>query len=545
MLGNKKSILALVGAITLCTTSFSGPVIQSGIGFFVSPKGQEYFKTNLETVLLNNQVDLRTMDFDPTDFTLDDPFNSDNMPASVRNTRGSQIQRISKTLGVFFKGIPIFNPVFKFSMSPYSTKTKFKSMGVEIDPKGLATYKKKKGVVLLMRLEGSDFLFKLAKLNVVDTKNPDFLGVMGADGVEARLTDGVARPIRVEIPIWVDTTEKGLKIQALTIRSNIQKTVFAADFKSLRLPVIEIIVNGKKYAMDKLEFEKEVRRMMPDILDLVASGVKNFFEKSGGPLLQEKFDSLAKSLNTSFEMAIPDAPAGTAPMTLAIQPTDIRAAKDLLQLTFKTELKDPSLPAPGLFQVDGTAGIPAMATKPSNEYDVAISLHPGIINGILRRSFERGFMDTLDIGESKPAEMTKPLIFQFDSSLGMNYARIHVAIKYDVRGFESLFFTRDMPMEFDLKAKIETNNKGEMELVAVEVIEDTIKIDKKAAWLFRGKAERRATAKLVAKKDDYAKNRKVLGTIPGMADLFGIPLRLLDAQTDGGTVVMFSNFDPK
>ncbi len=544
MVGNKKAILGVIAAMTVCSTAFSGPVIQQGINFFVSSKGEAYFKTNLESVFLANQIDLREMNFDDIKFELEDPFNADKAPKRLKETKGEQIERVTKTLGVFFKGIPVFNPVFAFSLPHFTTLTKFKSMGMLVDPKGPAAYGKKKGVILLMQLESADFQYKLPKLDVVDKKNPEFLGVMGGDGINVKLMDGAARPIRVEIPIWVDTNEKGVIIQALSIRSNIQKVLLSAEFKSLRIPEVEIIVRGKHYPMQKAEFEKEVRKMMPDIVDLVASGLKTYFEKDGGKLLQEKFDGLAKLMNTTFDMSIPEAPAGSPPITLALQPTDVKYVNSRLQLTYKAEMKDPSLPAPGLFQIEGNAGIPTLASKNGNDYDVAIGIHPGIINGMLRRSYEKGYLNTLDIGEKNPAEMTKPFVFSFDPALGTNYARIHVAIKYDVRGFNSLFFTRDMPMEFDLKARIETDGKNNLEIVAEEVIEDSIMIDKKAAWIFRGKAESRATNKLLAKKEEYSKTRKVLGAIPSMDDLFGIPLRLKDVKTDSGAIVMFSDFDP-
>ena len=508
-------------------SAFAGPVVPEGVRLLFSPRGQTHFRENLNSVLLANDIDLSRNHWDEIAFNLNGPLKGFTLPR----------------LNPYFYGFPIKPPAIEAKLSGADLNVRFQAMGAEIDPAGPAAYgfPNSSGVIVRMHLEADDLVFSTTSLRLLDHANPDFFGVLGADGFSSRVTPGRSVRLRAEIPILVEADGKKATLQILAIEPVLPKGILTTDFDRIFTPTIEMVVNGRSYAFEKAAFENDLREQLPQIGNKLALAVEKYFEGDGKKLIQLQFDKLAKSLNIKFEVQ---------GLQILLRPKVVETtASQLAGLRFDTEIKDPLLKEGlGLFPTLGTAGEATLDSIDGTSFDAALTIHPATINGVLDRMTANGKIPDLGMGsddEGKPAKikiLESPVIRLSDLPKS-NQANLHVKVGYVVTGWGGVLFKGPIPIELDLVVRFSPNEKNEIDVFVEHIDETTLVVDTHATWLapIRSLVDsmvRKQVAKMnstVKEKGDSAAHF----SIPTLDDLIGIPLRLKQVKTEKGRRRLF------
>lgn len=540
---------AVLAASTLISVStFAGPVVPDGVRVHFSPHGQEYFRSNLNTVLLANDLDLSKTYWDEVKFVLVEPLKESRI--------GDARRGIHERLVPYFYGFPINPPKIEVKLAHTNLHVKFKSMGAEIDPAGPAAYghSRSKGILILMRLEAETLKFDAKTLRLNDLANPGLLGVMGLDAISSKLSDTYLRTVKVELPVLVEADGKAATMRVLAVRTNLQKTGFDAAFEKVLVPKIKLVIAEKEYPFDQAAFERDLRDQLPQLGDALTATLKSYFEKEGKDLIQPSFDNLAKSLNIDFNLPLSDEKDSGKELTIKLRPKSATFTRSRhLGLSFDTEIVDEKLDGGrGVFPTPGTSGEATLASFDAATYDVAMTLHPSAVNGVLNRAWAKGILRDIDMGkddQGKPTKVKipKPPIVSFEKLPKANQANFHAWIGYVVRGIGGILFKGPIPIELDLVVSLETNAKNEVEIVFDHIDETTLKVDTRATWLspIRSKVNKMVREKIAKLNQDARTKRQLLTSLPTLDELLGIPLALESASTEAGNLVLLADFAPK
>lgn len=542
----KTSLLVFTAVLT--SSALAGPVVPNGVRFYFSPRAQTYFRENLETVLKKNDLDLSKNRWDDIRFILEDPMNESKLPGTFQEPQKEKLRNFQSRLKSYFYGFPIQTPRIQVALTGSDLPVRFRAMGAEVDPNGPLNYGRKRGIIILMHLEAENVNFSLKQLRLDDLANKDLFGVMGADEVKSSLLDGDRRAVKVEIPVLVNIGPKGATMEVLAVRTNLQKTIFDLNFNQLVLPTIKIVINGKEYSFDKVAFENEIRAMLPDLSDLLISSLKSYFERGGKDLIQPSFDELAETLNIDFSLPLPGMPETPDDLKIALRPTAAEYTKAKhLGVVFKAEIIDGK--QLGSFPTLGQASEPSLTEVDAESYDLSLVLHPATLNGVIDRAWKRGLLSEIEIGKDSEGQpemvrLPAPPVVNLSGLATSNTANFHARIHYSVKGLGRILFKGPIPIEMDLRVKLETNAKNEIEIVLVQIDETSLKIDTRATWLFpiRAKVERMVREKLAKVNRDIETKRTLMMSIPTLDEIIGIPLRLDSVKTDNGNLVLFCDF---
>lgn len=545
----KASLLALTWLAA--TSALAGPVVAKGVRFYFSPHGQAYFQSNLESVLKKNDLDLSKNHWDDISFILEDPLNETKLPESFQTPEREKFHELHGRLRSFFFGFPIQTPRIQVSLSGSDLPVHFRAMGAEVDPKGPTAYGRDKGVIVLMHLVAEVATFDSKQIRIEDLANKDFLGVMGIDHLVTHLRDGDRRTVKVEIPVLVGTGPNGATMEILSVRTNLEKVNFDLNFDKLLLPTISVVVNGKDYTFDKAAFETEIRGMLPDLSTLLMGAVKSYFETSGKELIQPSFDDLAKSLNIDFGIALPDSFAIADELKVVLRPTAAEYTKTkLLGVVFNSEIMDSKQQEFSATSAPGLALDPSLSEVDPQSYDLSLVLHPAALNSVIDRAWKGGLLSEIEIGKDSSGDpemvaLPEPPVVSFTGLPASNLANFHAKIAYSVKGLGRILFKGPIPIEMDMRVRLETNLKNEIEIVLDQIDETTLKIDTRATWLapIREMVEEMVREKLAKLNVDIRTKRTLMTSIPTLDELIGIKLRLDTVKTDNGNLVLFCDFD--
>jgi hypothetical protein len=518
--------------------------IPEGTRFYVSKRGQAWLKSHFEDLLLANGIDLSRRRIEETEFTLTNLTGAGAAPSSAHAKRPTPLERLASNLGAYFKGVPFREPPdLRFSMLAYRYELKFNRLTVEIDPRGPVPYGFNRGVVALLRGEASEFSFDLPRLRAVYPERPDFLGTLGLNGGRATLVKGRSCPAMMEIPVLIATDSKGLAVKVLAVRTNFTGVMLEASFEALLLPSIDVVIDGRRYSFDRAAFEQEVRKLLPEILQLLQAGVKRYFEAdSATQIFQPQMDTVAKLASARF--AIPLGTSGQpGQVDLMITPTQLKNDERNFMLAFRASMTDPLAGDAGPFLTRGSASAPRLGAVPPEGYDLAIALHPALLNGVLNRKFSHNFLSKVDVGGGELADLDAPPYLLLNLR-DPRRVLLHVAISVDAHQW--LVESR-IPLEFDLRLRIAANGQNEIELVPEEILLDTVVVNTRRTrtflGLFKGRVKSGVMARLKKTNDGFRTAPSVLERIPALDSVVGIPLRLVDVVTDNGNVVLFSKLE--
>lgn len=528
-------------------SAYAGPVVPEGVHLSFSPRGQTYFREHLNDVLLANKLDLSHQHWDEIKFVVNDPFRPDSMSDGVR--------ALHDRFASFFYGFPIKTPRVEVKLAGANLDVKFRAMGAVVDPAGPAAYGagRSNGVVILMRLEGEALRFGVESLRLNDLANPGLFGSLGFDKIASSYTDGAHRTIKAELPVLVEADGKKATMRVLAVRTNLLKTGFETAFDKLLAPKIKVSIDDRELAFDLPAFEAELRGQLPKLNLALAEAVKNYFEKEGKDLIQPSFDELASSLNIQFKIPLSDETANDLTVDLRPKKTEYSRSSRILGLAFDAEISDAKLDGGrGLFPVEGSSGRAKLAGAAADGYDIALAVHPAGINGILDRAWAKGILRDIamgndDSGHPTTVKIPRPPLVSFEGQPRPDQANFHAWIGYVVRGMAGILFKGPIPIELDLRVRVETNAKNELEVVFEEINEATLKVDTRATWLapIRKKVDAMVRSQITKLNKDLVAKRTLLTTIPTLNELIGIPLKLDGAQTEAGNLVLLAEFAPK
>ncbi len=535
------AVAAILSSFSAST--FAGSVVSDGLALSFSPRGQTYFRENLNSVLLANKLDLANNHWNEIKFVLNQPF------------EGSEpVETLHARLAPYFYGFPINPPRLELRLASTDLTVKFRSMGAVIDPAGPSAYgmPRSKGAVVLLRMEGEDLAFDAKTLRIVDLANPDLLGTVGADALSIAQTDGGLRTVKAEIPVLVEADGKRATMRILAIRTNLERAAFDLRFAKLLLPSIKTTINGKDYVFDQAAFEKDLRSRLPQLGVAIVAAVKTYFEHDGKALVQAQFDALASNLNVDFKLPLPD---DSAKLFVHLRPSRVEYGRSpSVGIAFDSAVNDRATDSVSLTtpEIPGGTNRSFARTVGSGDYDVALTLRPTAINAALESVWAKGALRDIDLGKDDSGRPTKVKIPKSPivTLAGLptaNQANFHAWIGYVVHGIGGILFKGPIPIELDLIVKMETNAKNEIEVVLDHIDESTLKVDTRATWLWpiRGKVNALVRSKIADLNASAAKKRMSLVSLPTLDALLGIPLRLDSATNVDGNLVLLADFAPK
>jgi hypothetical protein len=523
---------------SLVAASVQAAPVSEGVHVYITPKGQNYFKTDLNAVILGNRLDLSNNVWDEIKFPVGKSLSS----------ASDDFSELSAQMSPYFYGFPLNPPKLEGSLRDSNLKVKFKTLGAEIDPSGPSAYgyPHAKGVIILMRMEARDLQFTMKTLRLDDLANKGLLGILGVDDFEAHMTNGSTTTIKAELPILVEADGQKASLKILAIKTNLQKALFESNFDKLRVPTLKVVIDNKEYPFDVATFEKELRARLPQITTTIVTKLRAYFEKGyGKDLIQARFDTLASRLNIDLPY-----PKVDAKMTVTLRPqlAEFTRAK-LLGISFDTDAVDGKRPSKSKMTLTTNA---ALESFDADTYDIGGILSPGTVNGVLERAWANGVLRKFSMGKDDAGHPTKisitqpPIVSFIPAVPGAGQVQVHAAIGYFVRGVGRILFKGPIPIEFDLVAKIDVNAKNEAEFSLDHIDESTLKVDTSATWLWpiRGLVNNLVRKKVKQLNED-AKNAKSIVSFPIPEVLLGVPLRIKSVSTEAGNLIVLSDIVAK
>ena len=168
------------------------------------------------------------------------------------------------------------------------------------------------------------------------------------------------------------------------------------------------------------------------------------------------------------------------------------------------------------------------------------------------RAWASGELKEIEIGKDEEGNIEKVLlpkapVATLAGQPTPEHAGIHASIAYRVRGLGGILFKYPLPIELDLRVKLEPNAKNEVEVVLEEIDEKTLKIDTSAVWFwpFRAKVDALVREKIAKLNVELREKRNLLIAIPTLDSLIGVKLKLTRVRTEAGNLTLYGDFDVK
>ena len=531
-LGKSAARAFLSAIVSIASVSAgAGPVVSDAIRISITPRGQDYFTTELGRVLLENGLDLSKTHWD-----------------RIALTTGHGIDDLPSGLARAFYGFPIHAPKIEVSLHGADLRVKFRSLGAVVDPAGPAAYgyPKSKGIVVLLRLEAEGLGFDVRALRLKDLANPDLLGTTGVDGFAASLVDGPTHPVKAQVPILVDADGRRATMKILAMRSNLETALFESTFANVATPELKLVVNGKEYAFDRAAFETDLRACLPELTAKIAERVRTYFEGEGRGTIQAQFDALAAEMSYSFTVPFSKDPARKKEESVAVGLLPKRveyAATERLDLVYDVEIRDERPWVPALDAVP-TWGEPGAS---DDTYDLSVAIRPAAANALLERAWRRGLLKDIAMGNDDSGHPTKvrisaPPILTLPGAPEAGLANVHAKIGFYVRGIGKLLFKGPIPIDLDLVLRAASaGNRAEVSLDHID--ETTLKVDTRATWLrpIRGLVESLVKKKVAELNRNAREKSTPLAAFAIPETLVGVPVRLDRLRTDAGNLILYGD----
>ena len=537
----------LLLGLSLSTTLMAGHVftIPHGIGIYVSPTGRDYFQNSADDLARRHGVNLTHQNLGNKHHDMGEKTLEQMMPDNPQLT--ALIKQAKYYFAKFFKSREI---TFKnkhhlvIDVKNIDVTAKWNHVGIDFikHTPGPATPTR-----LYLNLVLNNFRITVDKVDVKDTLH-SFLETIGVDKIIfGSASDSV--PLTFKVPVDLVVRGGKFNFKVYPPETNLDQIRLALDFKKpMRLPVVEIIVNGTRARTRLDEIERLLRDKRTDLMAGLTKSVSTYLNEDFALPIQKTLIEKSNLKFAAWERMQPlGAPStSVAPLEYKLTPAGLDFKDDHLHFFLDAFIQDSIYSTiPGLDDRQ-TAFIGVQSrTLNRHPFDVAVSLNEGFINQLLQLSDRRGYYNYITTSDGTRYRNVHRPQFALSGRTGLSNGLppvIKLKIQYNVTGIKQYAVNNPIEVEFDLKLRYPIKN-GKVQIVVAGVDRDSIYV-----------AARFARYEILWPKVQEAARDTLAGMdlsgmvlsdeIPVPTDLFGFPMRITYAEPDAnGHILVFMDYD--
>ncbi len=519
------TLLALLGLTN--THAATKLPLTNAIGLAITPKGQEYFKENLQELIKTNNFEIGNIYFPGTEVIGEETKTEDLVEDPELK---EVILQAKEILNRFFEGLDLDSHKLKLGVEDILFKAQWEEVSLDVLPPTRSELKSNYTAIFSLRLAAKNILVNVSKIRGSDLNNP-WIGELGIDQFELS-TKTESRPLEIELNLGFYQESRGkFRIDVLTPNTNLDELVLGYTFASpLVLPKVEVQINERKLRLRNEEIEKLLLEQQDNILSRVKTLLQEKMETeipaSLGTVINETLEKGFKEVN---QMNPPGSPSESEPKFVwALGLQEVKYHQGNLLLDFDARFDD-------TIRGTGRALSPShMASAPANLIDTRngtsdfiFSLNQGVLNRVIQLSSERGYFNeiALDSGESIKLVKTPYLNMKGPKT------KMGLEIEYKVTGFAAVFVKNPIHINFDLNLDFPISSDGKVKMVVDSIDLDSATVEDKYIRMFGSKVRAAVKEKLAEVNGDM-KGYMLTDDIPIPDDLGGISLKKVAAQLD-------------
>jgi len=518
--------------------------IKHSVGVYVSPNGLKYFKENLMEIVENNGFAIDEFTYEGTQITMDEMDLADLAPDDEMK---ETINTVKEQLNRYFTGLDLQKHKFQIDIKGVEFSANWEKLSLDFYKPQIAEGEEPYDVLVYAWLEASDIKIHVDEITARDL-NHKFLGDVGVNGLSIEQVDS-SEKLRIGLPLKFGKDKDG-KFNLLASKpvSNMNDVKFEADFDTpLRLPKIDILINGHKISLNLEEVEKLVREKEPMMLEKIQTSLQDFLENQAPLMITEKANAVLKEgLGEVSQMAPPGAPAGrnVKKFLWALNLEELNFAGDNLHIGLGAVVTDPTRARDVAFPAKLTAlKYPNLEKTEVENYDITLALNQGLVNRIVQLSSLRGYFENMDIGDGETIKIVGQPILNMKGKGKGKPATLGLEIEYTVTGWQKIFVKNPIHINFDLNLEFPIDPRsGKIGMKATGVDMSTVFLDKKYIRAFSGKVRKSVRAQ-ISDMQGSIKGMEIADEIPVPSDLGGI---LLDKKkieiNDAGYMMIYTNY---
>lgn len=521
----------------------------------ITPRGQEFFKTELRTVLGNLALGLDEIYTNkPTEIVSPKIIN----PEDYRDSNPDAVKayfQVKDLLTKYLIGFSLEPHLPLLKIGPAGLKTQFKKFGIIVDEKTLKELGKTDGAVLAIEMEISEARFETTSITAED-RNNQFLGQVGINDVVIKAGTN-KQPIRLRVPFYIRVKNQGvLEFEALKLNFDLKDTEIDVRYKNLLIPKVGVIINGKTFYLNNTEVENYLQSQLPDLLLKAKDYLDEFIEEQLPSFLNNLVRTQVQGqLEQIMELEPPNKQPGESDFKWGVLLKSIRQNQSLMISLdgFAEDLQNPrSKPNPQA----AARGTPQLQIEPIQNYDIALGVNRSLINRIIQLAYGRDKFSEIKTCSGNQLNLeAAPILDSTKVLKSKNNLETFAKLKLVVRTKpDSVFLKNEIILGFDLTIKLRpTKAPGEgLEMIMESIDLNSVSMDDKyfslLGRLFKKKVRQGVNESLVeaTKPCPGEAESKIEAELPLPPKINGIKLTTHRLHMDdSGHLLMFLNYDLK
>jgi hypothetical protein len=394
----------------------------------------------------------------------------------------------------------------------------------------------------------------------------EFLETISAAKIEMGL-DSSSTPLELSLNSSIQLKDNGgLAFDDVEIKTNLDEIMLKAGWQPpLKLPKIKIVINGRTAYLNNAQLERSLKKEIPKLLKSMQASANEYIQTNAAldtqKILNEKLGKgFAEIINVSAINAPDPRPneinyeSKHPNYLMGLKLSELNFQSNLLHFGVDGFIVDP--------KVEGLSSINLGRLKKSNvdhdrfrpddedilnqSQEMAISIHRGFINDMLKKSFKRGYFQSIPVGDDGTTLglVSSPFIFEKkNSQTGRYELRLKVHTRYEVSGASSLFVYNPIQISFDVILDIESDDQNNMALVIRGIDANSMNLPEKFIRMFSGKV-RSSARELLRDQDKKVRGYVLSDNLPIPNEVFGIPLEYNFYTIDKkGNLILYINMD--
>ena len=522
--------------------SGSSPRIESAVGIYVTPRGQETLSEHLQQLIFLSGFEIDQGAIRELNYSADDPIQLDQLPVEYRQYSGT-LGSIREVLKDWLKGFQLNDPKISARLSQLRYGARFSHLSLKIDTEANHRMPEGEGLALVFNAEIPDLRIEIQSIKAKDEEN-SFLGELSARNVWAQTTGGdTPLTFQVKMSLKLDKSRHFIfKIDS--IESNLDQIQMELGFRSpLQLPELSVRIGGQRHKLSSKKVEEALVKQKDTLLKALQKYTQRFGTESGPTRINEIISAaLIRPFSEVNQMSPPGAPIGKQNPVYHwdIFPQDVRSTSDFLRIVFSANIEDRTHPLSSANSHPVSAPLPPDTLRlPPNKFDAAISIHQDLVNRTLELGFRRGYFDSIPVSEGEHPNTSPTLLaapeFHFDGTLGPNFGRLHLRIRQNVSSLKDRFAIRDyIDLEFDVITRLTRPRNSLLQVQAEKIDPTSIRIDNQTVrYLFKEIVSATVQTKVEALNETLARQPIILvSNLPIPNAVAGIPLKLSRFETN-------------
>lgn len=518
--------------------------IKHSVGVYISPNGLKYFKDNLMDVVENNGFAIDEFHYEGTQINMEEQDLADMAPdEELKET----INTIKDQLNRYFTGLNLQKHKFQIDIKGVDFSANWEKLSLDFYKPQISEGEEPYDVLVYAWLEASDIKIHVDEITARDL-NHKFLGDVGVNGLSIEQVDSSDK-LRLGLPLKFGKDKNGnFNLLASKPVSNMNDVKFDADFESpLKLPKIDILINGHKVSLNLEEVEKLVREKEPMMLEKIQTSLQDFLENEAPKMITEKAnDAIKGGIGEISQMAPPGAPEGrnVPKFFWSLDLEELNFAGENLHVGLGAVVTDPARARDVAFPARLTAlKYPNLEKSEVENYDITLAINQGLVNRIVQLSALRGYFKKMDVGDGETIEIVGQPVLNMKGKGEGKPATLGLEIAYTVTGWQKIFVKNPIHINFDLNLDFPIDPiTGKIGMKATGVDMSSVFLDKKYIRAFTKKV-RKSVRDQISGMQGSIKGMEIADEIPVPSDLGGI---LLDKKkvevNDAGYMMIYTDY---